>query len=116
MANDCTPHHAEPERPNRCASRESGARRADSHAIAYRSEFVFQRFYRRPANERAIIRRAISRTWHKTNDDLNTSLNVDQQAVVASKMKDLEKKTKGMQSWLKSEMPPVLILRSCGNI
>lgn len=43
----------------------------------------------------------------QNNDDLSASLNDDQQAVVASKMKDLEKKTKEMQSLaqqLKSEM------------
>ena len=43
----------------------------------------------------------------QSNDDLSSSLNSDQQAVVAGKLKDLEKKTKEMQSLaqqLKSEM------------
>lgn len=34
----------------------------------------------------------------QSDDDLGTTLNSDQQAVVASKMKDLDKKTKEMQS------------------
>ena len=54
----------------------------------------------------AIVCRAIFR-MEQSNHDLSSTLNSDQQAVVASKLKDLDKKTKEMQSLsqqLKSEL------------